>query len=74
MLEDENEQYKLFLFVVYTIIYEFMVWGLVASAIYFLGWSEYTVIVGMILSGSQLKPKHFGLDYKIKDCEDKDEE
>jgi len=59
----ENEKFKLTLFVVYTILYEFMIWGLVASAIYYLNWNESTVLVGIIMSGAQLKPKHFGLPY-----------
>lgn len=65
----ENEKYKLLLFTIYTIIYECLIWGLVAGAIYYLKWNEWTVIVGMIMSTSQLKPKHFGLSYKIKEEE-----
>jgi len=61
----ENEKFKLVLFTVYTILYETLIWGLVAYAIYFLNWSEWTVIVGILMSGAQLKPKYFGLDYNI---------
>jgi hypothetical protein len=56
---------KLILFTIYTIVYECLIWGLTASAIYYLHWSEWTVLVGMIMSGSQLKPNHFGLNYSI---------
>jgi len=62
----ENEKFKLVLFTLYTILYEILVWGLVASSIYFLNWSEWTVVVGMLMSASQLKPKHFGLKYKVE--------
>jgi len=57
------EFYKITLFFLYSIIYECLIWGLTASAIYYLNWSEWTVLVGIIMSGAQLKPKHFGLDY-----------
>jgi len=62
------EFYKITLFFLYTIIYECLIWGLTASAIYYLNWSEWTVLIGMIMSNAQLKPKHFGLNYikKVK--------
>ena len=62
----KHELYKLFLFFTYTILYEFLIWGLVASAIYFLNWSALTVLVGIFLSASQLTPEYFGLNYTIK--------
>jgi len=67
----KNEKFKLTLFLIYTIIYESLIWGLVASAIYYLNWNEWTVLVGVIMSGAQLKPKHFGLPYKINKEETK---
>ncbi len=65
-----NERFKILMFTIYTLIYEMLVWGLVSGAIYFHNWNEWTVLVGIIMSVSQLKPKHFGLPYKIKE-EDK---
>ena len=67
------ERYKLFLFFTYTILYEFLIWGLVASAIYFLNWSKWTVVVGIFLSASQLTPEHFGLTYTIDEDEPESE-
>jgi len=61
----KDEKFKLMLFLFYTILYESLVWGLVVSAIYFLNWNEWTVLVGIIMSASQLKPSHFGLEYKL---------
>jgi hypothetical protein len=64
---------KLLLFFTYTVLYEGFIWGMVVGAIYYLHWNEWTVIVGIIMSGAQLKPKHFGLDYNLEDAEEKEE-
>ena len=56
-----NDKFTLVLFVIYTIFYESLVWGLTASAIYFLHWYWPIIIVSMIISGSQLKYKSFYL-------------
>jgi hypothetical protein len=37
-----------------------MVWVLVASSIYFLNCSEWTVIVGILMSASQIQYRNFG--------------
>jgi len=68
---ETNEKFKLSLFVIYTLLYECLIWGLTASVIYFLQWSEWTVLVAIIMSSAQLTPRHFGLNYKIKDKETK---
>jgi len=70
----KHERYKLFLFFTYTILYEFLIWSLVASAIYFLNWNEWTVLVGLCMSMSQLTPKYFGLTYTIDENEQKESE
>lgn len=62
-----SEKFKLILFLIYTIFYELLVWCLVVGAIYFLNWNEWTVLVGIFMSSAQLKPKHFGLNYKLND-------
>ena len=54
-----NDKFTLVLFVIYTIFYESLIWGLTACAIYFLNWSPYTVLVAMIMSSSQLKYRSF---------------
>jgi hypothetical protein len=63
----KNEKFKLTLFIIYTILYECLIWGLVASSIYYLEWSEWTVVIGILMSGVQLDPSYFGLDYEIKE-------
>ena len=54
-----NDKFTLVLFVIYTIFYEFLIWGLTASAIYFLNWSEWTVLVAICISSLQLKYSSF---------------
>lgn len=59
-----NEKFKLILFVIYTMLYECLIWGLVAASIYYLHWSEWTILVGIFMSSAQFKPWHFGLSYE----------
>lgn len=54
-----NDKFTLAMFVIYTIFYLSLIWGLTASAIYFLDWSEWTVLVAIIASSEQLKYKSF---------------
>ena len=59
-----NDKFTLVLFVIYTIFYESLIWGLTACAIYFLDWSEWTVLVAMVMSAEQLKYKSFYIDFE----------
>jgi len=45
-------------------LYECLIWGLVAASIYYLHWSEWTILVGIVMSSAQFKPWHFGLSYE----------
>ena len=74
MIGIQNEKFKLVLFTIYTILYESLIWGLVAAAIYYLKWNEFTVIVGILMSSSQFKPWHFGLHYKDPNPEKTEEQ
>ena len=65
-----NDKFTLVLFVIYTIFYESLVWGLTASAIYFLHWHWPIIIVAMIMSASQLKYKSFYLYSEMKKTKD----
>ena len=60
-----NEKFKLFMFFMYTIIYEVLIWGLFLYLIVYHDWNEWTIVTAIIMSASQLKPRHFGLKYKI---------
>jgi len=69
MKKIHNERLKIILFTIfatYIIIYELMIWTLVASSVYFLHWSAWILLLGVLMSTSQLKPIYFGLDYNIK--------
>lgn len=54
-----NNKFTLAVFLIYTIFYESLIWGLTASAIYFLNWSPWTVLIAMVLSSLQLQYKSF---------------
>jgi hypothetical protein len=59
-----NDNIKVISFTIYSLVYELLVWGMVVSAIYFLNWSKWTILTGVILSMSQLKHEHFGIGCK----------
>ena len=60
-----NDKFTLVLFVIYTIFYEFLIWGLAASAIYFLNWSEWTVLAAIFMSSVQLKYSSFYVKNRV---------
>ncbi|MCD6435363.1 MAG: hypothetical protein J7L15_03165, partial [Clostridiales bacterium] len=66
MEEIKNEKFKLTMFVIYTIIYEVIVWGIWLYLFIIMSISGWSVIIAMIMSSSQLRPQHFGLPYKLK--------
>ncbi len=68
--ETKNEKFKLGLFLIYTIVYESMVWGIWLYLFITMNVSGWSVIIAMLMSGAQLKPQHFGLPYKIRLFED----
>ncbi|MBC8438515.1 MAG: hypothetical protein H8D87_02375 [Deltaproteobacteria bacterium] len=52
---------NLITFTIYSILYELIIWGLFGWAIFIEGHSGWWVLVAILISGSQLKPKHFGI-------------
>lgn len=49
------------IFAAYSVAYEAIIWGVFGYAIFWQGHSGWWVLVALLLSGSQLKPKHFGI-------------
>lgn len=54
-----NDKFTLVLFVIYTIFYETLIWGLTASSIYYLQWQWPIIIVAIFMSSNQLKYNSF---------------
>lgn len=48
-------------FVVYTILYEALIWGVFGYAVFVLGHSGWWFLLALLLSGSQLKARRFGI-------------
>jgi len=48
-------------FAVYTVIFEAMIWGVFGYAVFIQGHSGWWILVAIIISGAQLKPKHFNI-------------
>lgn len=49
------------LFAIYSIIYEAIIWGIFGYAVFVKDRSGWWVLVAIMCSGAQLKPKHFGM-------------
>lgn len=62
-MSSENEIFKLVLFFIYTILYEGFIWYGFFILVTKYNMSLWLIIVAIIMSGSQLSPKHFGLNY-----------
>jgi len=61
-----NEKFKLIMFLVYTILYECLVWIGFFFIVFIYDGSPWWAALAVFMSMSQLKPKHFGLKYKIE--------
>ncbi len=61
-----NDKFTLVLFVIYTIFYESLVWGLTACSVYFLHYEWPIILVAIIMSSSQLKYRSFYVKVESK--------
>ena len=52
---------RVIVFATYSILYEAIIWGIFGWAVFVKDRSGWWVLVAIICSGSQLKPKHFGI-------------
>ena len=53
---------KVWAFAAYSICYEAIIWGLFGWAVFWQGYSGWWMLLAVVLSGAQLKPKHFGIN------------
>jgi len=72
--EYQVPKFTLVMFVIYTIIYELIIWGGVGYLLFALNWSEWTIVVGILMSSAQLKLEHFDSNYALKKQEVKAKE
>ncbi len=68
------EMFKLTLFVIYTILWESLIWIGVVYLVYFMSASAWLFLLALMMSGAQFKPRHFGINEKRKQPEDMEEE
>lgn len=73
-MKNVSEGTKLFYFLLYTVLYEGMIWGMFMYLIMYQNWSEWTVIIAIIMSSAQFQPRHFGIEVKEKNPLDLDED
>jgi len=58
---------RILIFAIYTILYEAIVWGVFGYAVFIAGHSGWWVLLAVLISAGQLKPKHFGVYYEVDD-------
>lgn len=56
-----NQTAAIITFALYSVAYEAIIWGIFGWAVFARGHSGWWVAVALMLSGSQLKPRHFGI-------------
>lgn len=58
----ENDKTSaLLIFAIYSVLYEFLIWGIFGYAVFIKEYSGWWIFVAVLASASQLKPKHFGI-------------
>jgi len=53
---------KYWAFAVYSIIFESIVWGIFGWAVFIDNHSGWWMLLALLISGAQLKPKHFNIE------------
>ncbi len=66
-----NEPWRIASFAAYSVCYEAIIWGVFGYAVFWKNHSGWWILVAMLLSGQQLKPRHFGIE-QPKPWEDKE--
>lgn len=61
MTDTNNALGKIIVFAVYSVLYELIIWGIFGWAVFVKGYSGWWMVLAVIMSGAQLKPKHFGI-------------
>jgi len=69
-----KESTRVFYFVLYTVLYEGLIWGVFLYLIVAQDWNEWTIIVAIMMSGAQFKPRHFGITVREKSPHEMDDE
>lgn len=52
---------RIWIFAVYSIIFESIIWGLFGWAVFWRGESGWWLLLATFMSSCQLKPRHFGI-------------
>jgi hypothetical protein len=52
---------RIWAFAVYSILFEAIIWGVFGYAVFILGHSGWWMALAAVISGAQLRPKHFGI-------------
>lgn len=58
---NESQLGKVVVFAIYSILFEGIVWGMFGYAVFIQNRSNWWLLVAIIISGAQLKPRHFGI-------------
>lgn len=66
-----NEPWKIATFAAYSVCYEAIIWGVFGYAVFWKDHSGWWILAAMVMSGSQLKPRHFGIN-EVAQLEDKE--
>ena len=63
-MNDRDQTLRVIAFAVYSVCYEAIIWGVFGYGVFVLGFSGWWILLAVVLSGAQCKPKHFGIELK----------
>ena len=52
---------RIIIFAIYSVLFEMIIWGMFGWAVFEKGYSGWWMVLAVMMSSSQLKPKHFGI-------------
>ncbi len=61
-----SQTLKVFFFMIYSVLYELIIWSTFLFLIVILNWSAWTILLAILMSGAQLKAKSFDINCKSK--------
>jgi hypothetical protein len=61
---------RIWAFVIYSIFFEAIVWGLFGYVVFWKGYSGWWIVLALAISAAQIKPSDFGITKKEVDKND----
>ena len=68
-----NENFRLAIFLAYTVLWQGFIWGMFGWAVFVDGHSGWWILLTVFLSGCQYKPGRFGIKDLVAEADEREE-